>query len=85
MNYRSEEQRFDAEQDKLFELRQEQEEKVEEDAAPDFDVCLRPYQVEAVRAAMSMRDSNPLIVMATGLGKTTVFCEIILRRLAEDP
>lgn len=92
MNYRSEEQRFDAEQQKLFDYQQgllEQEAELEYAEPPmlaaPFGVSLRPYQVEAVKAALALRDANPLIVMATGLGKTTVFCEIILRRLAEDP
>lgn len=45
---------------------------------------LRPYQVAAVNAAEATAEPC-LIVMATGLGKTTVFCEIVRRALARTP
>ena len=45
---------------------------------------LRPYQVEAVEASLrSLKDNkSSLLVMATGLGKTVVFAEIIRRAQA---
>lgn len=43
-------------------------------------ITLRPYQLEAVAAAEACEE-NPLLVLATGLGKTTIFCELIRRHL----
>lgn len=46
---------------------------------------LRPYQVEAIaeiERAWERGERSPMIVMATGLGKTTVFAEVIRRHYA---
>ena len=46
---------------------------------------LRPYQVEAIaeiERAWERGERSPMITMATGLGKTTVFAEVIRRHYA---
>ena len=39
-------------------------------------ITLRDYQVRAIAAAKASA-ANPLLVLATGLGKTTIFCELV--------
>ena len=44
---------------------------------------LRPYQIEAVESVQAAWKTDPgvLLVMATGLGKTQVFCEVLDREV----
>lgn len=59
---------------------------LDEPARAHAPISLRPYQEEAIAAVFAARDegiTRPLLVMATGTGKTVVFSEMA-RRVAAD-